>query len=704
MAKRFGIDFGTTNSIASVILHVGTTGQERVAALTNRDDQRPHPSVVWYRGTETIVGRKAKQALGGRVTGASGEFVRSPKTLLGSPHGITAGGVTRRPADIASDILKFLREDALDRNYDGQEFERAVVSIPVTMRGAARKELRQAALSAGITIDQFIHEPLAALYGHLRGNGASLDEVAGLENQLLLVFDWGGGTLDLTLCRVKHGVLVQIANLGDSTIGGDQFDLRLDKLVRDRHEEAHPGLDWSKMQPSGKGQLIEACEDAKISLSTREKTTVFATDVLAVEGDAAHIEVEITRDDLYEITKDLIHRGLRRIEELLARADASDRDIEFCLATGGTIAMPAIREGLVGIFGPGRCEFSENAATVISEGCAWIAHDAVPLTLAKSISLLHAGDTFIPTIPGGTQLPEASQQIGDQFSFYCADPRDGFAKFLLARSRWPGDTGDMIPYGQLAVRVDPSTKPLRERLQFQLTIDENLVIKAKARSDGAGHERTMEIHDLEFGLALAEAKQFGNPRNGVPLEATPGDIRIKSNVTDCNDVLDAVPGEVLRECFPLHRGWTELQRDEDAYYLPCCICNRMIFEIIRDGCEACAASQPDLALQQAELRRETFAKMTAPETWVNESLDPLGSPLTGTDRPSTPPTSELLARPLATMGFSVRVMNCIQRHGLHTVGDLTQQRAEDVQRWRSLGSSGFREMDTMLKGLGLSFA
>lgn len=703
MAQRFGIDFGTTNSVASVILYVGNTGQERVAVLTNRDDQRPHPSVIWYRGTETIVGRKAKQALGDRVTGASGDFVRSPKTLLGSPHGITAGGVTRRPADLAADIFKFLRRDALDRNFDGQDFERAIVSIPVTMRGDARRELRQAALTAGIIIDQFVHEPLAALYGHLRGSGASVDQIAALENQLLLVFDWGGGTLDLTLCRVKHGVLVQIANLGDSTIGGDQFDLRLEKLVRTRHEDAHPGVDWTRLQPTGKARLIEACEDAKIALSTRDSTTVFAVDVLAVEGDAAHVEIRLTRDDLLEATKDLVYRGLRRIEELLARADASERDIEFCLATGGTVAMPAIRDGLIGIFGPGRCRFSENAATVISEGCAWIAHDSVPLTLAKSISLLHAGDVFIPTIPGGTLLPKANQQITDQFSFYCVDPRDGFAKFLLARSRWPGDTGDMIPYGQLAVKVDPTALPLRERLHFSLKIDEDLVIEAKARSDGAGHERTMEIHDLEFGLALADENRFGHKRNGVPIAATAGDIRVKSNVTDLNDALSLVPGEILLKCFPLYQGCTELQRDEHGYYLPCCFCNRMIFEIMRDGCEACASSQPDLALQQAELRREIFAQFTAPETWINESLDPLGSP-GRTDRSSTPPRDELLTRPLTTLGFSVRVMNCIQRHGLHNVGDLVQQRAEEVERWRSLGTSGFREIEAMLEGLGLSFS
>ena len=701
MAGTFGIDFGTTNSVASVIHHIGSAGVEEMAVLTNRDDKRPHPSVIWYRGTETIVGRKAKSALGDLAIGASGDFVRSPKTLLGSPHGISAGGVVRRPIDFASDIFRFIREDALARNFDGQDFERAVLSIPVTMRGEARRELRQAALMAGIRIHQFVHEPLAALYGHMRGSGISVDELAALENQMLLVFDWGGGTLDLTLCRVKHGVLVQIANLGDSTIGGDQFDMRLERLVRERHEQANPGVDWSRFQPTGKARLIEACEEAKIALSETDSTLVFAPDALALSGNAAHIETRITREDLYEVTKDLVFRGLRRIEELLSRADASERDIEFCLATGGTVAMPAIREGVIAIFGPGRSRFSENAATVISEGCAWIAHDQIPLTLAKSISLLHAGDVFIPAIPSGTQLPSEGQQISDSFSFYCVNPRDGFAKFLLARSRWPGDTGDMIPYGQLAVRVDPSTKPLRERLKFSLTVNEDLIVEAAARSDGAGHERTMEIHDLEFGLALDVVQSSGVTRKGAPLVANPGDIRVKANVTDANDAMNLVPGEILRECFPLYRQETKLQKDEFDYYLPCCQCNRMIFEILRDGCEACASTQPDLALKQAALRRNEFAKLTAPETWINESLDPLGNASTAHGG-SGSQKDAVAKRPLVTIGFSVRVMNCIRRQNLETVGELASLKAEEVKNWRSLGTAGFREIQTTLQGLGLN--
>lgn len=707
MAQRFGIDFGTTNSVASVVLHLRESGEEEMAVLTNRSDQRPHPSVIWYRGTETIVGRRAKDALGELVTGASGDFVRSPKMLLGSPHGLRVGGSVRKAVDLASDIFKFIRDDALGRGYAGEKFDRAVVSIPVAMKGYARRELRQAALKSGIRIHQFVHEPLAALYGHLRGSGDSLHEIASLEGQLLLVFDWGGGTLDLTLCKVTRGALIQIANLGDSSIGGDQFDLRLERLVRQRHEKAHPEADWTKFQPTGRARLIQACEDAKIALSERPTTHLFATDVLAVQGEAAHVEVELTRGDLHEVTKDLVSRGLRRIEEVLAKADATDHDIEFCLATGGTVSMPSIREGLVEVFGPSRCRFTDNAATVISEGCAWIAHDDVHLTMAKSLSLLHAGDVFVSAIPSGTKLPCEGEQVQDSFSLYCVDPRDGFAKFLFGRSRWPEDEGEMIPYGQLAVRVDPSAKPLRERLRLDVHIDHDLIVTATARSEGVGYEKSMDIHDLEFGLGITPlVGRMRRSRRSAEIAGERGDIRIKGNVTGDPEAFALVPGELVREAFPLFVNETALQRDEKAYYLPCCRCNRKIHDILRDGCTECAENQPNLGPKQAEIRRKYYESLTAPDTWTNDTSTAvrgvLDSPEPDGGEESDRADPDLNQRKIETLGFSVRVTNCMKNNNVTTLGNLLEVPESDVSQWRSLGSAGLREIKTTLEGLGLS--
>src|SRR5689334_20393809 len=134
------------------------------------------------------------------------------------------------------------------------------------MHGRARAELRQAAQKAGFSIQRFVHEPLAALYGYLRAKPDFRQELANIEGRLVLVFDWGGGTLDLTLCQLRQGVLTQILNVGDREVGGDSFDRRLRGLVRQKHEAQHPTADWGRLQPTADARLIQACEDAKIAL------------------------------------------------------------------------------------------------------------------------------------------------------------------------------------------------------------------------------------------------------------------------------------------------------------------------------------------------------------------------------------------------------------------------------------------------------
>jgi molecular chaperone DnaK len=248
MAATFGLDFGTTNSVATVIGPDPET--RRVGPRVLAIDGRPHPSVVWYSSSGTVVGRKAKDQLNELGLGVFGDIIRSPKMFLGSPVGIDVSGVTRQAIDVVADLLRFVRQDALARAFKGNTFDSAVITIPVTMRGPARAELRQAAQKAGIRIHQFVHEPLAALYGYLRAKPNFKQELASLERRLVLVFDWGGGTLDLTLCRMQDGVLTQVFNAGDNEVGGDRFDLGLRQLVRQKHEAKHPKTDWGKPQPS----------------------------------------------------------------------------------------------------------------------------------------------------------------------------------------------------------------------------------------------------------------------------------------------------------------------------------------------------------------------------------------------------------------------------------------------------------------------
>ena len=612
MARIFGLDFGTTNSVAAFIQRNPDNQGHHAAVLTDLQG-RPHPSVVWYRGADVVVGRQAKDQMGQLGLGIFGDVVRSPKMFLGSPTGIHVGGVNRAATEVCADVLRFVRAEALRTNRADGEFDRAVVTVPVSMDGRARRELRQSALAAGIHVQQFVHEPLAALYGHLRAREDFPEQCARMEGRLALVFDWGGGTLDLTLCRFHHGALVQVLNLGDPEVGGDRFDLELVRLAKRKHAVAHPEADWTKMQASAEARLIGQCEAAKIRLSDEPNAFLLVKNLLAVPGSERDLDVQFSRGDLVDVTAALVREGLGTIDRLLDAAKVPRTAIEFCLATGGMVAMPAIREGLIQYFDAARVRMVPNAATIIAEGAAWMGHDEVRITLAKPIEILHADDTYIPVLRAATPLPNEGDQISEPMSLYCVDPRDRKAKITLARNRWPGREGPADPrvaYGCLTVGVDPRAKPLMERLHLTVSIDDNCIARATVRSELFGDTSVLEIQNLEFGVQLPGGGAGPNggkktvsakePWHSAPLAA--GSVRVRSNVSQSPHSQELIPGELMSD--PI----TRRQHDEKMYYVPCTLCGRNEHDIERFGCERCAEMGQDLSPFDCERRWADFIR------------------------------------------------------------------------------------------------
>src|SRR5262249_15102111 len=152
-------------------------------------------------GGDVIVGRRAREHLDAGAEAITGSFVRSPKRLLDQDAPIHVAGRDLDPRDVIAGVLQFLRRDA---SVVGHRVERAVMTIPVKLDGDGRQRLREAARKAEIGVAQFVHEPLAALYAHLRSTTDYRRRLAELDGGRILVFDWGGGTLDLTLCEVRR--------------------------------------------------------------------------------------------------------------------------------------------------------------------------------------------------------------------------------------------------------------------------------------------------------------------------------------------------------------------------------------------------------------------------------------------------------------------------------------------------------------------
>lgn len=591
----FGLDFGTTNSLTALVV-----GNE-VRSLTD-DADKPHPSVVWYRGGDAVVGREARQHIETLQSGVEHGFVRSPKMMLRREGPVHIQGRAVDPTDIVAEVLGHLQSDAASRQEQSYDIARAVMTVPVDFAGSQRRALRSAARKAGISVLQFVHEPAAALYAHIRSKPDLNRELAKLENRVVLVFDWGGGTLDLTACRILGGVVMQISNRGNNEIGGDVFDERLRNLIRGKHAKIHKLDDVTATeQPGASASLLTQCENAKIELSNREEFTVYAKDYLRSDGSDRNLEVDLSRDELESLSNDLVNRGLAEIDRLLDDARLERNDIELCIATGGMVNMPAIWNGLVERFGA-RVPALPNRDRIIAEGAAWIAHDGLRLTLAKPIEVLvsngNGRGAYLPLVEAGLRLPVENETVATSNKrFYSIDPRDGVATFEFAKPRKVGlllPNDDRTMLGAMNLPIDPEAQPFLERLECQIQIDHDYIAHVSLKSLGRASLVESEFHDLDFGLALPLESKIEDDGfdeetigNTDPHSASSGGTSLRSNISTFEN-WKLVPGDIVTRwksgfLNATSNEATNTQRIENMYYRPCVKCHRTSYQITKEG-------------------------------------------------------------------------------------------------------------------------
>jgi molecular chaperone DnaK len=572
-----GFDFGTTNSLISVIV------RDRAIDVFD-DDGRPYPSVVTYRGEEVVVGREAKQSLDGAGIGIAGDTVRSPKIYLGQEV-LNVLGVERSPIDIVADVIRHVRARSLasaQRKVLG-DLDQAVVTIPVNMNGPRRAALRAAFNQSGISIVQFVHEPLAALYGFLRDPDNLTKDARALMRRFVLVVDWGGGTLDLTLCRLEPGRILQLRNGGTDRVGGDEFD----QVIRDEvvkrftlnskiSETDHPLLD-------ARLRLLQETERNKIDLSERDSVTFYRPSYFPESG--ATLEYVLSRSELNEITSPLVTQGIREIDALLDSAGIAPAQISACVVVGGMAAMPAIRSRLHEMFGPEKVVVPKNSATLVAQGAAWIAHDTQRLVLAKPVELELARGARLPVLRAGTTMPTNGEVRNEQVHLFCTDPSDGLAKLSFVTPTELGENPQAADprttLGVLSIKVDETAPPLTERLELRVTVDDDLILTVSAQSSQRGDRASASYHDLEFGLGLPGSEDFGPDVDGDGHRTAPsGGLVMRANISAKADQ-SLIPGDVLHKARP--QAFARLpgmdmatpeQRLEHLYTQPCGVCKR----------------------------------------------------------------------------------------------------------------------------------
>jgi len=489
----YGIDFGTTNSVAA--FSDGKTG--KTLALTDKSSNLPHPSVVWYRPNVVEVGRNAKYQIREYSEVAGNAFVTSVKRKLGHDHSYDILGEPKTAWEVAADIFGHLQSHA-NQEYKHQ-IENAVVTVPVYYDGRARRELRRAANKAGIEIQTFIHEPFAAVVGYCLGSGRDITQ---FEGKNILVFDWGGGTLDITICRVSNNRIYELATAGLNEIAGDFFDGRIEDYARNKFvDQSGFRDDILVLRPGTPKRLTFECERAKISLSSTVQERIQVARFFRRNDVEYDLDVSLGRVEFEALIAADMEAAVRQVHRALGQAALSPREVSLALLIGGSSRIPLLQQHMFELFGP-RTVNVTNADTIIAEGAAQISRHGWLPYLARPIQVRLADESLYTVFELGRVLK--SEACRKDATFYCTDNRDGEARLVLAETLRPGDSTSLTVKEILSVLVDAKLpKPYQhERVYAVFEVDEDLIMHVSSWSATQEHVSKCEIHDLCYGLRL----------------------------------------------------------------------------------------------------------------------------------------------------------------------------------------------------------
>jgi len=489
----FGVDFGTTNSV------IGICEAGRTRALLDGD--KPNPSVVWFKADGTVtVGSQAKRNINGYAEEPGHTFISSVKANLGKGQTFRIGGESKSASEVATEIFRFLLNQA--NNIHGISVPEGFVTIPVDFDGKARRDLRRAAESAGYYIKTFIHEPFAAVAAYcLRNGDMSLEKI---EGKYLLVFDWGGGTLDITLALMKNGILRQLGTAGLGHRAGDYFD---QKLMRLSH---HRFLEQTKLSPEQamiafglKDRYLAECERVKIELSNSSSDDLQIASAFRVDGRTLDVSQKVLREDLEAEIQIDITDAIARVDGLLDDARLSSRDVDLVLLIGGSSRIPILQRQMQERFGS-RIVHVDNADTIIAEGAALVDYLGMHPVLARSLGVKLSDGSYYELFPEGTiAKPELFRKT---INFYCTDGRDGEAKLVLIEKA----DGQEVNSRVLGIPVDRSL-PRRngdcERVSVTLELDSDLILHVFGKAATQSQSVSASFHDLLFALDTQGARK-----------------------------------------------------------------------------------------------------------------------------------------------------------------------------------------------------